>query len=153
MFLDLSLKHLLKNIDITPTLNLNCAKEFIKYGFLTDGKCLINDIKLLAPLKKLNWTDNKVSIVDDTFALDTDIVAKSYAESLSQALPTDEVGIVLPLSGGFDSTFLAYLLRRHKNITTITVGSPADSNNEFTTAKNTATYLGLQNKQINTMQE
>jgi asparagine synthetase B (glutamine-hydrolysing) len=153
LFLDLSLKHLLKNIDITPTLNLKCAKEFVKYGFLTAGKCLINNINLLAPLKKFNWINNKVSIVDDIFTLDTDTVTKNYAESLSQALPSEEVNIVLPLSGGFDSTFLAYLLRYHKNMTTITVGSAADPNNEFATAKNTTAYLKLPNIQINTTQE
>lgn len=148
MFLDLSLKHLLENVDIVPTLNLKGAKEFVKYGFLNNDGCLINGIKRLPSLKKLIYGNGEVSVTDDAFGSGINVASGDYTESLSQGLPADESGIILPLSGGFDSTFLAYLLRNHRSVTTVTVGSMADSENEFDTAKNTALHLKVPNKQL-----
>ena len=147
LFMNLSLKQLLKNINIQPTLNINAANQFINYGFINDNNCLINNIKRLSPLKKLIYKNNKVIITEDIPKYENN-VTYNYAESLSKSLPDTDTKIILSLSGGFDSTFLAYLLKNHKNLIAFTVGSLTDPENEFNTAQNTGKYLGIKQCKI-----
>lgn len=146
LFLDLSLKHLLENIEIVPTLNKEAASRFINYGFLNDGSCLIENIKCLSPLKKLIWADNHIQIEDDLPIYNID-AQKDYAQALLKTLPENS-DVLLSLSGGFDSTFLAYLLRSQNRVIAFTAGNSEDPENEFNTARNTANYLNIKHKII-----
>lgn len=145
-YLNLSFKQLLNKINIKPKLNQNSVNEFIKNGFIVSNETLIQDIHKIPILTTLIYEDNKINLVDSSYIKHQS--CGDYIDNLKLKLPDKDTKLVIPLSGGFDSTLLTYLTKDYDEKLTLTVGSDKDVYNEFKTANNTAQVLNVNHKEI-----
>lgn len=148
VYLNLSLKELLKDLDITPTINIEKVNEFVKYGFVRGNDCLINEIKKVPALKTCIIKDDKVKFIDSKYDISNSM--GDYVDNLRLSLPTSDTKVILPLSGGYDSTLLAYLLKDYDEKIALTAGSLKDKNSEFSNAVNTIRQLNLKHEKVYT---
>ena len=146
IYINLSLHDLLEDIKIIPELNLDSANEFVKYGFVRDIKSLIKNINKIPALKTFIFKDNKIDIIDSEYIKNKSL--GNYVDNLKVTLPDQKIKIILPLSGGYDSTLLAYLLKDYKDKVAITAGSLDDRKNEFTNADNTTKCLSMRHEKV-----
>lgn len=146
IYINLSLHDLLNNTKIIPTLDIKSANEFVKYGFVREEKSLIENINKVPALKTYIFKGNKIETIDSKYIKNKSI--GNYADNLKHSFPFKDTKIILPLSGGFDSTLLAYLLKDYDNTIAVTLGSLKDTDSEFSNANHTAEYLSMKQERI-----
>ena len=146
LYINISLHDLLNDIKIPLTLDLLSANEFVRYGFVEGDKTLISEIKKVPSLKTVTFRGETIERVDSKY---TERKSKGdYVDNLRAFLPSTDTKILIPLSGGFDSTLLAYLMKDYDNKLAVTVGSKDDPTSEFRNADTTASYLQIPQEKI-----
>lgn len=151
IYLNLSLKKLLKDINIKPELNTNNVDEFVKFGYLHGDKCLIKNVTKLPALKTLIYYNNEVKLLDSKYIKNESV--GNYVDNIKLNLPLSDTKLIIPLSGGYDSTLLTYLVKDYNTKIAFTAGSSRDRTNEFRTALNTVQQLNIEHKQVETTNE
>lgn len=144
--LNLYLKELIKSIPIKPQLNKKYLDEFVRCGFNNNDKCLIKDINKIPVLKTLIYKNNQIEIIDSQYIKNNS--CGNYIDNLNISLPNKNIPILIPLSGGFDSTLLIYLVKDYNNKIAFTLGCNEDKQNEFKTAENTSNYLNIEQYKV-----
>lgn len=145
-YINISLHDLINDIKIPLTLNLISVNEFVKYGFVEGDKTLIKEIKKVPSLKTVIFNNDSIETIDSKY-----IERKSkgnYIDNLNISFPSKNNKILIPLSGGFDSTLLAYLMKDYNDKLAVTVGSLYDPTSEFKNANMTASYLNIPQQKI-----
>jgi len=140
-YIDIHLKNLINKLE-NPKFNIKAVNSFVDQGFLIGEFSIIDGIKKIPALKTLinNELVNSKYITTKSSAI-------SYTDALSKELNNvDE--ICLSLSGGYDSTFLAYLLKDCKNKVAIAIGKDGWKQSELEIAKNTAKLLNYKSEII-----
>ena len=146
LYINISLHNLLNDIKIQKELNLNSVKEFIKYGFVEGDKTLIKEIKKVPALKTIIFNNEIIKTINSKYIKRK--CKENYVDNLSISLPNKNENILISLSGGFDSTLLAYLIKDYNNKLAVTVGCKDDPMSEFKNANATANYLNIPYKNI-----
>jgi len=141
LYIDLHLANLLNKVNFELQLSTPEVNEFVKYGFIRGYKTLLQNIYKVPSLKTMIFKNGGTELID-SYYYDNHIVNMNYVSSLQKDLVSLDK-IIIPLSGGYDSTLLAYLSKDCPDKYGITVGSSKDNTNEFSTAKSTANILGL----------
>lgn len=151
LYINISLHDLLNDIKIPLTLDLTSVNKFIEYGFVQGDNTLIKEIKKIPPLKTVIFGNETVESVDSRY---TERKSQgNYVDNLQKSLPSKDTKILIPLSGGFDSTLLAYLMRDYDKKLAVTAGSKDDPTSEFKNANLTAHYLQIPQEKIYTNNE
>jgi len=147
---------MLKEDNIPMILDEDSAVLFTCSGFVGGGKTLLKDVFLINAGESLCYENNLLKkeffmeFLTETFFMQTREESKEKLKSvlnnagkrLVQILNNRPVAI--PLSGGFDSRLMAYLLRKnnYKNVVCYTFGKK--NNVEVNNAKRTAKNLGYE---------
>lgn len=146
LYINISLHDLLNDIGITPELDRVGVNEFVRWGFTTGDRTLIKQIKKVPVLKTVVFKNHTIETIDSQYTERKSV--GDYVDNLRLSLPTPDTKVLIPLSGGFDSTLLAYLIKDYDNKLAVTVGSPDDPTNEFTNANRTASLLHFPQEKI-----
>ena len=142
--------HLKKNI------NYSAINEYLNLDYIPFSQTLISEIKKVLPGHYLKHTPSSQKIVK---YWQYDLSTKnrlSYSKNLSMLdILLDnsvknrliaDVPVGLFLSGGIDSSLIAYYCKKHSaNIKTFTVRMPNKTYDEYDHALNVAKHLGLKN--------
>ncbi len=144
-FIDLHLSNIIKKAKFKLALDKEAVNEFVKSGFILNNKTLIQNIYKLPPLKTLFYQKD-LELLSSKYVQYKD-KELNYAEALKKELSSLDK-IIIPLSGGYDSTLLSYLTKDLKDKYSFTVGSTKDVNNEFYQASITAKAFGFKQKLI-----
>lgn len=140
-YIDIHLKNLINKLE-NPKFNIKAVNSFIDQGFLIGEFSIIDGIRKIPALKTL--INNE--LVNSKY-ITTKLSAISYTDALSKELNNvDEV--CLSLSGGYDSTLLAYLLKDCKNKVAIAIGKDGWKQSELEIAKNTTKLLNYKSEII-----
>ena len=140
-YIDIHLKNLINKLK-NPKFNIKAVNSFIDQGFLIGEFSIIDGIRKIPALKTLMNNE----LVNSKY-ITTKLSAISYIDALSKELNSvDEV--CLSLSGGYDSTLLAYLLKDCKNKVAIAIGKDGWKQSELEIAKNTAKLLNYKSEII-----
>ena len=146
LYINISLHDLLKDTGITPELDRIGVNEFVRWGFTTGDRTLIKQIKKVPALKTVVFKNHTIETIDSQYTERKSV--GDYVDNLRLSLPTPDTKVLIPLSGGFDSTLLAYLIKDYDNKLAVTVGSPVDPTSEFTNANRTASLLHFPQEKI-----
>lgn len=148
LYINISLHDLLKYIKISPKLDIRSANEFVDNGFVRGESTLIEQIKKVPPLKTVIINKkNDIRTFDSIYYNREGL--NNYIDNLKLNLPQKEIKTILPLSGGFDSTLLSYLIRDNKEKIALSVGSLDDTKStELPNAKKTTAYLRMPHQEI-----
>jgi len=148
LFINISLHELLKDIKILPKFDIRSANEFVNNGFVRGESTLIKQIKKVPPLKTVIINDNNnIITLDSAYYIKTGL--NNYVDNLKLYLPEKEIKTILPLSGGFDSTLLSYLIKDYREKIALSVGSLDDvKSTELPNAKKTTAYLHIPHQEI-----
>ena len=146
LYINISLHDLLNTINIPLTLDSIGVNDFVRYGFIEGDRTLIEQIKKVPSLKTVIFRNEIIKNVDSQYLERNG--KGDYVDNLSISLPSKDTKVLIPLSGGFDSTLLAYLLKDYDNKLAVTVGSEHDPTSEFKNANNTAFCLNIPQEKI-----
>lgn len=142
IYIDIHLKNIINLLKQPIKLNKKAANEFVKYGFLINNNSLVENVFKLLANEILEYKDY-LKITKRNKLINFKVKSTFFDEALEQNLPDQSTPILIPLSGGFDSTFLAYLTKKFNDKYAITVGALRDPKNEFSTASKTASYFHI----------
>ena len=146
LYINISLHELLRAINIPLTLDLISVNEFVSYGFVERERTLIKQIKKVPSLKTVIFRNETIESLDSRYIERTS--NGNYVDNLRLSLPSEETKVLIPLSGGFDSTLLTYLIKDYRDKLVVTVGSEYDPTSEFRNANITASYLKIPQEKI-----
>ena len=150
----------LKNVASFPGLkkkiNYSSINEYLNFDYIPYENTLITGIKKILPGHYLKYSNNNQITKKywslewkkkSNFNLNENLVKLDSLldESIKNRLIAD-VPVGLFLSGGIDSSLIAYYCKKHsKNIKTFTIQMPNDSYDEYKYALSVSKYLGLRN--------
>lgn len=147
VYINISLHDLLNEIKIKPTLDKYNVNKFVDNGFVRGSGTLIKEIKKVPSLKTVIFKNNTIESINSSYINKKGV--QTYVHNLRLALPSKDTKILLPLSGGYDSTLLAYLIKDYKDKLAFTVGSKKyKSSSELTNANKTSSYLKIPQHEI-----
>ena len=147
VYINISLHELLRDTDMKPELRIKSVHEFVNNGFVRGENTLIEEIKKVPSLKTVIIKNDSIETINSVYIKREGL--SNYVDNLKLSLPTKGTKIVLPLSGGFDSTLLAYLIKDNKEKIAFSVGSLEDvKSTELPNAKKTAAYLHIPQQEI-----
>lgn len=146
LYINISLHDLLNTINIPLTLDSIGVNDFVRYGFIEGDRTLIGQIKKVPSLKTVIFRNETIKNVDSQY-LERNSKG-DYVDNLSISLPSKDTKVLILLSGGFDSTLLAYLMKDYHDKLAVTAGSKRDPSSEFRNANMTASYLHFPQERI-----
>tara|TARA_B100000700_G_scaffold330311_1_gene455873 strand:- start:4855 stop:6675 length:1821 start_codon:yes stop_codon:yes gene_type:complete len=144
--------------------NINAVQEYLFHGYCSSNANIISDIHKLPPSSFLSFSNNLIKInsyqsfldlknIEDPSRLDIDHLDYLLQESVSEQI-ADEVPMGIMLSGGLDSSLLAYYLSVNKRFLPKTKSysirfADKESSIDFIYAKKLANNLSLDHQIIN----
>ena len=160
LYLSDSISQLVDAMDTRLNIDYTAWAEFLSFSYLLGDRTFFLEIKTICPdaYIKLSFADWKPeqetgfslkSLSEDgtiEYGTAVQTCADLLRQSVERAVPSDETGVLLPLSGGYDSRCLAGLLRaRHgsKNISCVTFSMDDGSSGDILCAEKTAEFLGV----------
>ncbi|ATH06725.1 asparagine synthase (glutamine-hydrolyzing) [Halobacteriovorax marinus] len=140
-------------------INLEAVAEFFSYGYIKSPKTIFNDTYKLSPGSYITLDLKERLVTEHTYwALEDHFNKAKFEESDSDSLKKleetlissfryrtiSDVPIGVFLSGGYDSTAVAALLKKYtsSDIKTFTIGFDDERFNEARYAKQVATHIG-----------
>ena len=144
IYINLSLKELVKSYPYKIELNRNKIEEFCIYGFIQENETLIKNIYKLDVCQQAIFKDGALKLSYLNYVFEKDKVYNSYLDVIKSNIP-DSDNFFSTLSSGFDSNLIAKALHdMNKTTTTFTVGGKIGKD-ETSQAKVISRHYGWKN--------
>ncbi|MDD5174389.1 MAG: asparagine synthase-related protein, partial [Candidatus Omnitrophica bacterium] len=159
------LKALMRNPEITRTVNLAALESYFTYGYISGENCILEGVHKLPPAHALSldiptgelkiwryWKLPQSRIKQDTGIAELSSELESLLEgSVRRQIASSDVPVGILLSGGVDSSLITAMAARvsNKPVKTFTVTFPGHtSHNEGPFAKIVAEHFGTQHTEL-----
>ena len=133
-------------------------KNYLDFGYSVFGQTPLKNIKFLDACQEISKVDKELVIVNKTdptvnlekYIISEDEIVHKVKVNLNNSINEVNLPVILPLSGGFDSKLLAFLIENKNNVNCFTYGVSNNQSQSFevTRAKMVANLLKLSWSQI-----
>lgn len=119
LYFDTSLKQLLVESGVKRSLNEECLEDFLYNGYISTNGTLIKNVKKLGPFRTLYAKDGSAKELKTEYkegSLTEEQAKAAWKERLENAVRKcipEQDDVCMPLSGGFDSNYIAYALGKN----------------------------------------
>lgn len=141
--------------DISKTINHNAIADYLRFGYITHNRSILEDVVKLAPGSYLKYKFHDLTIAKEIYhvpkkgtaanesgELNADLLSVLIEGCTSRLIADVPVGILL--SGGYDSSSVAAICAtKASNITAYTMGFNDPRHDESLYASKVASYLKL----------
>lgn len=152
-------KSIINSRIVSNTLDVQSIDSFLAYGSIQPPRTIYADVESLIPGHIIRYTleSNNINIKrywswsNDDFEADIDDISDSFEKSIKRNLVSD-VPLGILLSGGYDSTAMAFLASKYskQEVNSYTLAfSDNKSYSENINAKKIADFCGIRHKTIN----
>lgn len=128
--------------------------NYLKYGYSVYGKTMVRDVFFLGSNQKItNYNGNLEILTEDTNYDIEETKERDVIELFEKSVYNyihDKTNIILPLSGGYDSRWLAYICKGNDEVKTFTYGLSRNQSESYecVRARQIAVNCNLDNDRI-----